>query len=163
MPDPQRPIRESSLALNGQNIKIDEIKSFSLPPSNEVTITSKYENYIPAEDIDYTDLKSINSELSQLRIRLHYVRNELKIAERKATALKYQYDSKKKRLWIGITGGSDKSREAMAELMCEEEYSRYLVAATVAKEITQHSRDMRNDLDTLKEISNNLRRQIDLQ
>lgn len=162
MADPQRPVKETNLALHGQIINIDNIPSFSLPAPGTVSVISEYDAYEPSDDIDYTNLSSINQELSSLRVRLHRVRKELKNAERAALRLKYDYDQQKKRTWIGISGGSDKSREAMAELICEESYSKYLVAATVAKEISQHSRDIRLELDTLRELSNNLRRQIDL-
>lgn len=163
MADPQNPLKVTGLALNGQQINIDDLKRFPLPSPDRVTITSQYQDYQPLEEVDLTDLSKVTHEIIGLRIRLHRIRIELRTAERMALKAKYVYEQEKKRTWIGISGGSDKSREAMAELICEESYSAYLVAQTVAKEITQHSRDIRTELDALKEISNNLRRQIDLQ
>ena len=163
MADPQNPVKTVGLALNGQQINLDSIQKHNLPAPRSITISSEYEEFEPSLDVDYSDLSSVNRELSQLRLRLHRVRKELKEAERQAVRLKYAYEQEKKRYWIGISGGSDKSREAMAELLSEEAYSKQLVASVVAKEIMQHSRDIRTELDTLKEISNNLRRQIDLQ
>lgn len=163
MADPQLPVKTVGLALHGQSINIDAIQKYPLPSPDRLGVGSQYDDYEPNPDVDYTDLTSVNRELVELRIRLHRVRKELKHAERESLKAKYAYEQDKKRTWIGISGGSDKSREAMAELICEESYSRYLVAATVAKEISQHSRDIRIELDTLIAIANNLRRQIDLQ
>lgn len=164
MADPQRPVKEIGLALNGQRINTDDIPAAapSLPNPASVSVVSEFEDYEPPTDIDYSDLSAINTEISKLRMRLHRIRKELKQSERAALKAKYTYEAAKKRTWISITGGSDKSREAMAELLCEKEYSVYLVTAAISKEITQHSRDIRTDLDALKELSNNLRRQIDL-
>ena len=163
MADPQNPVKVTGLALHGQQISMDTIERFKLPAPGIASITSAYDDYEPAEDVDYGDLRAVNKEIVDLRIRLHRIRKELKQADRMALKAKYSYEQDKKRVWIGISGGSDKSREAMAELLCEEAYSYYLVASTVAKEVMQHSRDIRTELDALKEISNNLRRQIDLQ
>lgn len=163
MADPQLPVKTSGLAFQGQQINVDNLKRFPLPAAGSVTIVSQYESYEPDIDVDYSDLSAVNKEISMLRLRLHKIRKELRIAARKAMQARYVYEQEKKRTWIGISGGSDKSREAMAELLCEERYSAYLVASVVEKEIIQHSRDIRTELDALKEISNNLRRQIDLQ
>jgi len=163
MPDPQIPVATVKLAYRGQAINMEDLeKNHPLPQAREVTVVSQYENYVPDETIDFTDISSINVELNKLRIRLHHIRIELKNAKRKALSAKYLYEQAKKRTWIGITGGSDKSREAAAELLTEELMANALVAAAVADEINQHSRDIRTELDALKEISNNLRRQIDL-
>lgn len=164
MADPQKPLKTTGLSLHGQAVSMDDFPDeiVPLPPPNSVTITSAYADYVPAEDIDYTDLGSLNRELSSLRIRLHRIRIEVKEADRQVLRMKYAYEGKKKRILVGLSGGSAVEREAMADLMCEAEYTQVLVAQTVAKEISNHSRDLRGDLETLREISNNLRRQIDL-
>lgn len=163
-PEPQRPLKTTGLALNGQAITTDQFSAPSpLPKPGDVTRVSNYANYMPAEDVDYTDLASVNRELQALRMRLHYIRIELKDAERTALKYKYAYEAQKRRIMIALSGGSAGEREAMAELMCEDAYAQYLVASTVAKEIAAHNRDIRTELETLREISNNLRRQIDLQ
>jgi hypothetical protein len=163
MADPQKPVKTVGMALLGQALNMDEIKTQpSLPKAESVTIVSAWEMYQPSQDIDYTDLASINRELVQLRIRLNQIRIEMRKADRYSTQARWNYEGKKKRLLISLSGGTEKTREAAAELLCEEEYSNYLVALNVAKEIQQHNRDLRAELDLLKEVSNNLRRMIDL-
>jgi len=47
--------------------------------------------------------------------------------------------------------------------MNQDAYTEYLVADTLANELSDMSRVLRTELDALKEISNNQRRQIDIQ
>ena len=163
MAEPQLPVNASNLAFQGQRVNLEDYpKVTSFPNVSAVSIVSKYDDYEPDVTVDLTDLANINKEITNLRIRLHGIRKELKIAERFHLKHKYAYESEKKRIWIGITGGSDKSREALAEVMKEELYSNFKVAEAVAKELSQHNRDMRMELDALKELSNNQRRQIDI-
>jgi len=163
MADPQRPLKTTGLAMNGQAVTTDQFdKTTPLPQPKDVSIVSQYERYQPSEDIDYSDLAAVNAELIALRIRSNRIRMEVKQAERQALKAKYIYESQKKRVLISLSGGSAGEREAMAELLCEEAYGDFLVTAMVAREITQHNRDLRTDLETLREISNNLRRLIDL-
>jgi ethanolamine utilization protein EutA (predicted chaperonin) len=165
MADPQNPLKTTGLALNGQLITVDQIPAnpTPFPAQGQVTISSEYANYQPSPDVDYTDLSSVNRELQNLRIRLHRLRIELKNADRQALKTRYAYEARKKRTLISLSGGSAGEREAMAELLAESEYTEMLIASAVAKEITNHNRDIRTELETLREISNNLRRQIDLQ
>lgn len=164
MADPQKPTRTTGISSQGQAISLDRIPSepAAFPIAGKITVTSQYADYVPDSEIDYTDLNAVNRELVSLRIRLHRIRIELKTAEREAVKTRYAYEAKKKRTLISLSGGSAPEREAMAELMCEEEYTAMLVANNVAKEIQSHSRDLRTELETLREISNNLRRIIDL-
>lgn len=163
MADPQKPLKTTGLAMNGQAITTDQFnKTIPLPQPGNVTITSNYSQYLPSPDIDYSDLANVNGELIALRIRLNHIRMEMREAERMALKAKYVYESQKKRVIISLSGGSAGEREAMAELLCEEAYGNFLVSTMVAREVTQHNRDMRTDLETLREISNNLRRIIDL-
>jgi hypothetical protein len=73
------------------------------------------------------------------------------------------YEQEKKRIWIQLSGGSEKTREAMAEIMTQDAYTEFLVANVIADEMAEMSRVLRTELDALKEISNNQRRQIDIQ
>lgn len=162
MADPQMPVTTAKIAYQGKAINMaDYTKKHPLPKAEDITIVSEYSNYEPV-DIDMSDLREINKEINSLRIRIHRLRKELDKANRKALAAKYHYEQEKKRVLIGLSGGSDKQREAIAELMAEELLSKAIVCQAVASEIQQHSRDTRNELDALKEISNNLRKQIDL-
>lgn len=163
MAEPQGSVNSVKIAYLGKPINIEDIKvEKPLPQASKISIESKHRAYEPDISVDLTDLKQVNSEIAKLRIRLHQIRKELETASRIAAKAQYEYEQKKKRILIGLSGGSDKQREAIAELMTEELLGNSIVAKTVAAEINQHSRDVRTELDALKEISNNLRKQIDL-
>jgi hypothetical protein len=120
-------------------------------------------DYEPEADVDFHDLNNINIEIVRLRVRIHQVRNDFKKAKRIAVHLKYVYEQEKKRIWIQLSGGSEKTREAMAEIMTQDSYTEFLVGDVLANELADMSRVLRTELDALKEISNNQRRQIDIQ
>lgn len=167
MAEPQMPVNTVSIAFKGQKVDMDQYTPReSLPKAAELqqkyNVVGRHMNYEPDVSIDFTDLQNINQEIVQLRIRLHQVRNDYKMAKRVATHLKYVYESQKKFTWIQLSGGSDKTRESMAELMCQDQYTEFLVAQTVADEMKDMSTSLRIELDALKEISNNQRRQIDI-
>lgn len=167
MAEPQMPVNTVSIAYKGQKIDMEQYPPRQgLPKSADVQkkygVVARHMDYEPEADIDFTDLQNINQEILKLRIRLHQVRNDYKMAKRVATHLKYVYESQKKYTWIQLSGGSDKTRESMAEMMCQDQYTEYLVAQTVADEMKDMSAALRVELDALKEISNNQRRQIDI-
>ena len=167
MAEPQMPVNTVAIAYRGQKVDMEQYEPRTqLPKSADMQqkykIPSRHMDYEPDVSIDFTDLQNINREIVNLRIRLHQVRNDYKHAKRVATHLKYVYENKKKFIWIQLSGGSDKTRESMAEMMCQDEYTEYLVAQTVADEMKDMSATLRTELDALKEISNNQRRQIDI-
>lgn len=159
MAEPQIPLTDAvGLAYQGQSIDITSLEKGEFKNPSQVSIVSQYDAYSPDPNLDYSDLANLNSEIIKVRIRLHGIRQELKQAKRKLLTAKFNYESEKKRRMISISGSSEKMREALAELMTEQLYTDYLVANAVADEINQHSRDLRMDLDALKELSNNIRR-----
>lgn len=162
MVEPQLPVNTAKIAYKGKPVNIAELENrHSLPKAEDVTIVSEFRNYEP-ETIDMSDLSSINKEIALLRIRIHKIRKELDKANRISQQAKYQYEQEKKRILIGLSGGSDKQREAVAELMAEELLTKAIVSQAVHQEIVNHSRDIRYELEALREMSNNLRKQIDI-
>ncbi len=166
MADPQQPVKVTNMAMNGQALKTEEVIKpvTQLPVPGDVVRLSPVavENEAPDTTIDYTDLASVNAELVKLKTKFFLVRKDLKAAQRAETRFFWAYESAKKRNLIQITGGTEKTREGAAELLAETEYGQYLVARQVAKEVANLHRDLKSELDLLKELSNNLRRLIDL-
>lgn len=167
MAEPQMPVNTVSIAFKGQKVDMEKYPPRKgLPKSADIQakykMQTRHMDYEPDTSIDFTDLQNINNEILHLRIRLHQVRNDYKQAKRVATHLKYVYENEKKFIWIQLSGGSDKTREGLAEMMCQDAYTEYLVAQTIADEMKDMSTTLRIELDALKEISNNQRRQIDI-
>lgn len=164
MPDPQLPVKTTGLALNGKMILVDEVvkDQISLPAPGQVVGPVGNDENPETYDVDYTDLAQVNKQLIAVRTRLFLSRRDLKTANRAVVKTKWAYESVKKRYIIQVSGGTEKTREAAAELMAEKEYGDFLVAQQVAKEVEAYHRDLKSDIDLLKEISNNLRRLVDL-
>lgn len=163
MVEPQLPVNTAKIAYKGKAINLNEIEAKkNLPNAKDITVVSEFKDYEPSNMIDMNDLREVNREILNLRMRLHRLRKEYDKASRIALQAKFQYEQDKKRVLIGLSGGSDKQREAIAEIMCEELLAKSIVATAVSQELANHSRDTRTELDALKEISNNLRKQIDL-
>lgn len=167
MAEPQMPVNTVGIAFKGQRVDMEQYPPRAgLPKSADVQqkygIQTRHMDFEPDVSVDFSDLQNINKEIVHLRVRLHQVRNDYKKAKRVATHLKYVYESKKKFIWIQLSGGSDKTRESMAEMMCQDEYTELLVAQTISDEMKDMSTSLRIELDALKEISNNQRRQIDI-
>lgn len=161
------PVNTVGIAYRGQKVDMENYPPRGgLPKAADVQqkygVHGRHMDYEPDVSVDFSDLQNINKEIVNLRIRLHQVRNDYKKAKRVATHLKYVYESEKKFIWIQLSGGSDKTRESMAEMMCQDQYTEFLVAQTVADEMKDMSTTLRIELDALKEISNNQRRQIDI-
>jgi hypothetical protein len=163
MVEPQLPVNTAKIAYKGKAINLNELEEKkSLPAAKDFTVISEFKDYEPSTNIDMNDLREVNKEILNLRMRLHRIRKEFDKANRIALQAKFQYEQDKKRILIGLSGGSDKQREAIAEIMCEELLAKSIVAQAVSQELANHSRDTRIELDALKEISNNLRKQIDI-
>jgi hypothetical protein len=166
MAEPQLPVNNTKIAYRGQQFNLDNYPRVQLPKSS--SLEEKYNfseqglDYKPSIDLDPEDLKQLNKELIDLRIRLHEIRNQYRKARRVASFLKWQFDQEKKRALIQITGMDAKQREAVAEIMCQNSYSEWIVANTVADELNDMSRSLRIELDALREMCYNARRQIDL-
>lgn len=167
MADPQNPVNTINLAFKGQKVDIDNYpEKKGLPKVRDIQEKNKMLirniDYEPDLTVDLSDLNNLNIEINGLRLRIHQARKDYKLAKRVATLAKYTYEQEKKRTWIQLSGGSEKTREAMAEIMCQDTYTEFLVAQTIADELKDFSATLRTELDALKELSNNQRRQIDL-
>lgn len=161
MAEPQNPVKTTGLAMNGQPLLTDDLIKPSRPlpsPGGVVKISRNAEPVPPAVDIDYTDFKRLNDELVVLRNKFYLIRKDLSEAERAVVRTKWAYEGAKKRYMIQISGGTEKTRESAAELLAEAEYGDWLVAQQVAKEIATYHRDLKAELDLLKDLGNNLRR-----
>lgn len=163
MAEPQIPEKNlSGISYRGQQIEADSLRHVPLPRAEDITVTSTVETYVP-EEVDFFDIQAINRGMLNARRRLHIIRNELRKASRVAIGARYQYESEKKRKLVALSGGDSKTREALADLMTEELQGKAIVAEQVVKEITQHSRDIRTEVEVLVSVANNLRREAAIQ
>lgn len=164
MPEPQMPEKEVAITYFGKKINPDEYTRVTqLPRANQVTIVSKFSQYAPPQDLDFNDISQIQRELATLVPRLYAIKEELDKAGRNSEAARFAYESEKRRRLVALAGGSERTREAMAEIMTEELYSRSIVAAQVTKELRDLANSTRTHLEALGHAGNNARSIIKMQ
>jgi len=160
MADPQVPEKTVDIAYRGQKINPDDhpVK----PGLPRIQRESEFRNFVPEQLSDVNDLVGLNKNINMLLIRMHRIRIELDKAGRKAAADKYKYETERKLRLIALSGASSEARTAMAEIMVDDLYKEVIVSDQHVKELQQLSRDTRTELDGYKEMSNNMRRIIDI-
>lgn len=119
--------------------------------------------YVPDEEVDYQDLSSLNREIMRQRSMSFRVKNRLTEARQEETDTSDIYRRAYNRQLLGLSGGTVEVRKAQAEVATEDLYSDFLVAQTVVKDITNLSYTVSRDLDVLKTLSDNLRKQMSIQ
>lgn len=170
--EPQKPARKkpaekaepkasSGIAYGGRPVNID---LNSPNPSSPSWPQDNYDDmYCPDEEVDYTDLSALNRDINRTRSMVFRVKNRLQVARRAEVEASDRYRRALNMQMIGLSGGTVDKRKAVAELATEDLYTELLVAQTVVKDITNLSYTLSRELDTLKTLSDNLRKQMSIQ
>jgi hypothetical protein len=150
--------RGAPVASGGKRIDVAEMPS----TPQEVRYPSGYvaDEYAVDENVDYNDLMTVNRDLIRARSRLFRATRILAEAQREEAAAKTKYKSAINRQLVMLSGGSEKQRQAIAEVQCEDLIGEWVVADRVADEALNHLRAVRSDLDALDTLSNNIRAQM---
>lgn len=152
--------KRSGLAMGGKPIDVTDHNSSSPFPSWPLGIPD--DNYVPHDEADYSDLSKLNRDINHTRAMSFRVKNRLAIARHHETEIGDKYRRAYNRQIISISGGTEAQRKAQAEINTEDTYSEYLVAQAVVKDLTNLSYAVSRDLDTLKTLSDNLRKQMSI-
>lgn len=152
--------RAASVAYNGRPVNLDSITSATMPsfPENQDPAFQ----YFPDAEVDYSDLSTLNRDINRSRYRLFRANAALKEAQRKEAEAEFEYRRAHARVMAGLSGGSEKQRQAIADLQVEQEWADWMVAKQVSKEYESLLRQIRVDLDSLAGISHNVRAQISI-
>lgn len=160
-PAKEEPKRSSGIAYGGRPLDIDlDAPSSAFPSWPQGT---QDDLYCPDEEVDYTDLSALNRDINRTRSMIFRVKNRLQEARRAEAEASDRYRRAFNKQMIGLSGGTAEKRKAIAEFATEDIYSDYLVAQTVVKDLTNLSYTMSRELDTLKTLSDNLRKQMSIQ
>lgn len=133
--------------------------SAPIPKWPEATIEDEY---IPANIDDFTDLNAATRELLRLRVLLHKARKQLDYARRMETEAMVSQRQHYARELISVSGGTEATRKAFAEIQNESYMSHVLVAQAVAKEKMELSRTFVKEIEALKTICDNIRKQMSI-
>lgn len=124
--------------------------------------TAPDDSFMPDESLDFTDLTDLNREINRARARSFRIKNALADARRLEAEETERYRRAYNRILVGISGGNAEHRKAMAEIQTEELYTKRMIAESTVKELVNLSYAVSRDLDTLKVISDNLRKQLSM-
>lgn len=152
--------RRNTMAYQGKPVgsELPQTNSFPAWPQHK----HRDDEFHPDEELDFSDLSDLNREINRARARSYRVKDGLADARREETEAQEEYRKAYNRALVGISGGSAETRKAMAEIATEDLYSNMLIKQTIAKELTNLSYTVSRDLDTLKTISDNLRKQLSI-
>lgn len=166
MSEPQIPVTSINIAYQGQHVDMKDFPEKAMPKA--VDLMARYKinpesiDFVPGQ-LDWSELEELNQHINDLRIRMHLLRIEHNKARRVTVKLKRDYASKKNRTLALLSGGTEKGREAIAEIMCQDLYSEWLVADAVAQEIKDAMFSSKMELSMLQELGSNQRQQMKIQ
>lgn len=157
---PAKP-RSAGIAMAGRPVHLEEFDTPSdfpgWPKGNQD------DEYIPyVQEADYTDLSLLNRDINRTRAMSFRVKNALAEARREEVEAGDKYRKALNRQLIGLSGGTAEQRKAIAEVFTEDLNTQYLIAQNIVKEQTSLSYTISRDLETLKTLADNLRKQMSL-
>lgn len=153
--------RSSGVALQGKLVDMSTYEKET--PFPGWPNYNRDDMFIPNEEVDYSDLSTLNRDINRTRSMLFRVKNELANARRDEVQAAIAYRQAYNRAFLGLSGGTEAIRKTMAEVMTEELYSDLMIAQNIVKEQTSLSYNVSKELDTLKTLSDNLRKQMSIQ
>ena len=148
-----------NIAQDGRKVDIDFENVPPLPPLP--TRYSSQDEFMPSE-MDFTELSEINHALNQSRRRAFLIKNDLVNARRYETEISDLYRRHYNRALVSLSGGTVETRRITAELQVEELYSKMMIARHAVEEIKNLSYAVNKDIDILKVLSDNIRKQMSL-
>lgn len=149
--------RKTGLASNGKPVVTDQYKEPPLPTWENRDHAYQIDEFT---EVDFSDLSRINSALNQVRIKFYRIGRELKQAQRMLSDAKTSYSRRMRRELVNMSGGTEKTRVAMAEIACEEWENDVAVTTQLVAELTNEQRIVSKELDILESLANNARAQI---
>lgn len=138
------------LDLTRASIKLPKFKAW------DSTRIYDYENEI----LDYESLEDLNRTINQARIALFKTTDSISRYEREEREAKLQYERAHRRELLRSTAKTADERRARADLMCEDLENDWLIKAQIKDELVRLSHTIRQELQALQGLGNNLRQQI---
>ena len=126
-------------------------------------------DYVPEETLisesgqlaDYNDMRAVNLAIDKLRIAMYKTNEHLKDAERRAMESKLVYDRQYNRFYLTAEGKTESIKRAIAAVKSEEFENKMHTRAFVVQEMKRRLRLMTVELDALKTIAFNMRKEIE--
>jgi len=166
----------------------DRKNNKAYPDSNEYDSYGEWAASIPVPDVDFinpypnekdyspqsvyqlmaeqagtnvTDMQIVNEQIDKLRIGMYGLYQHIQKAERKLAGAKRKYEMTYNRIYLKTDDvKTDSQRRSVADIKCEKLRNRLEVYDAIVKDLRSRSRLMANDLDALKTLSYNMRKEI---
>lgn len=161
MPDPQT----AKNTVDGKKITPEELPPYTDFKKKEVTKddAAQEEWLYSSENItDFSNLSEVNAAINQVKLKKAFVNRKLKLARKNAASAKYFYERAKRRQIVTVSGSSDRVRTALAEIYTEELETAAIVAAVEEEELKSLLRSLVKEGEDLRELSYNIRKEMDL-
>ncbi len=162
MPDPQTAPKNT---VDGKKVELADLPPYTEFVKKETTDQEKkQEDWLYSSDniADFSDLNAINVAINAVKMKKAVVNQKLKTARKTAASAKYFYERAKRRQIVTVSGSSDRTRVALAEIYTEELETAYIVASVEEEELKSLQRSLVKEAEDLRELSYNIRKEMDL-
>lgn len=147
--------RTAPMAMGGKAVREE-----NTPRPVDPVFPSNDEFYEVDANVDYSDISTLNRDINRARRELFRQTRALNDAQAKEAQAKFRYRREHNRILISISGGSEKTRVAAADMETEGLYGEFLVAERVSESALNDLRAIRAELDALAGLSHNIRAQM---
>ena len=112
---------------------------------------------------DYEDLEGLSHAITQARIALFKVTDQINKYDRLAKGKKIEYERAYRREYLRSVERTENLKKARADLACENLENDYLVNEQLVSELIRLSNTLRLELQTLQAVGNNIRQQLKME
>lgn len=131
------------------------------PNEKDYSPQSVYQLMAEQAGTNATDMQIVNEQIDKLRIGMYSLYQHVQTAERKLARAKSRYEMTYNRIYLETDDvKTDSQRRAVTDIKCEKLKNRVEVCDAIVKDLRSRSRLMANDLDALKTLSYNMRKEI---
>lgn len=126
-------------------------------------------DYIPEEVLisesgqltDYNDMRAVNLAIDKLRLAMYKTADHVKEAERRAATSKLTYEREFNRSYLLSEGKTDGVRRAIAQIKTEDLENKWRTRDMIVRELNSRLRLMSVELDALKTLAFNMRKELE--
>lgn len=164
MPNPQT-AEPAKATVDGKKVNPEELPDVVEFKKKQISEDEKnQEGWLYDSDniTDFSNLSALNSAINTVKMKKALVNKKLRIARKQAASAKYYYERAKRRQLVTVSGSSDRIRVALAEIYTEELETEWIVAAAEEEEYKSLLRNLTKEAEDLRELSYNVRKEMDL-
>ena len=112
--------------------------------------------------LDSEEISNVNIKMIELTILLKDINKNLIKYERNKMNVDLEYKHKYRELFVSQEAKNENHRRILAEIGCQELEMKQYFLEEVIKELTRQAQTVRFELEVLKNLSFNLRKEMDL-